>query len=405
MDSQSQRGDSDDRRPAATSGRQKVSRRAVLATGAAVTATSLTGCLGGAGTATGTPTPEQPWTTEELAEFVDADAEITIYAGSGDDQQWYDLVDVMNDEFGTDISANVFASNGEDVSQRIVQERQADDDKWDVCSAASELTDRVATEGEDVAEKYFEWDLDTNFWFADEVTDERLMPFQLGAFNGGASSVMNVNATVFEEQGLSYPDSYNDLFDDAFAGVETVFPDFIVGKELGWIAKFHADERGMDPVEWFRALRDHLEFVGAGGYGPAVRSVAQGDGAIDFHNFPWFASSFIEKYDSLDGVFVDPVKEEAFGGDLQINNQAPNPWVARFFASAIFEEPVQRRMLTDVTDQVPARLDILDIESMDLDPYTERRLTTETDLVGFYETDEYTAVYQEIREAGVLDDI
>lgn len=382
------------------------SRRAVLAAGLGVAATSFAGCLGGGGTSTETDgEPETPWTTDELAEYIDDDATINIYAGTGDDQQWHDLVEVMNDEFGTNLTAEVFASDGGSVSQKIAQERQADNDEWDVCSAASELTDRIAVEGEDVAEKYFEWDMDANYWFADEVDEKRLLPFVVGPFNGGASSVMNVNMNVFEEEGLDYPDSYNDLFASEFAGVQAVLPSFIVGKELGWIAKHHAEERGMDPVEWMQEMVDHLDFVGADNYGPAIRSVAQGEAAIDFHNFPWFASSFIEEYDSLHGVFVDPVKEEAFGGDLQINNEAPNPWVARFFVSAIFEKPVQRRMVGEVTDQVPARLDVLDIESMDLDDYTERRLTTETELVGFYETKEYSEVYKDIQEAGVLDDV
>jgi ABC-type glycerol-3-phosphate transport system substrate-binding protein len=216
--------------------------------------------------------------------------------------------------------------------------------------------------------------------------------------------VMNVNADIFEEQGLDYPDSYNDLFDSQYEGLKTVLPDFVVGKELGWIVKYHADERGMEPVAWMEELVDHLDFVGAENYGPAIRSVAQGEAAIDFHNFPWFASSFIQKYDSLHGVFVDPVKEEAFGGDLAINRHAPNPWEARFLASAYFETSVQRRLVTDVTDQVPARTDALDIGSMNLDDYTKRRLTTETDLLGFYELNEYSDVYKEVQGAGVLED-
>lgn len=398
-------GGPDSRVPAADDGVASTSRRAVLATGAALSATTLAGCLGGAGTPSASGPPEPPYTTETLAEYIVGDEELTVYAGTGDGQQWHDLVSVINDEFGTELTANVFASDGQKVSQRIAQERQADDDKWDVCSAASELTERIRTEGETVVDKYFETELDTKFWFADVVDDKRLLPFAVGPFNGGASSVMNVNVDVFEEKGLDYPDSYNDLFGSEYAGLETLFPGFIVGKELGWIAKYHADERGTDPVTWLQELKDHLTFVGAGGYGPAIRSVAQGDGAIDFHNFPWFASSFVKKYDTLHGVFTDPVKEEALAGDLQINKHAPNPWVARFFASAYFEEPVQRRMLTDVTDQVPARTDALDIESMDLHPYTERRLTTETDLLGFYELTEYTEVYQDIREAGVLEDL
>jgi hypothetical protein len=385
----------------------RTSRRAVLATGAAITTASFAGCLGGSGTptgtATGTPTPETPWKTEELANHIDSDAEITVYAGTGDDQQWHDLIAVINDEYGTDLTANVFASDGQKVSQRIVQERQAGEDKWDICSAASELTAKTRTEGTSVAKKYFESGMDTNFWFKDVADDKRLLPFVVGPFNGGASSVMNVNVDIFEEKGLDYPDSYNDLFGSEFAGVKTVLPSFIVGKELGWIVKFHAEERGMDPVEWMRELKNHLDFVGADNYGPAIRSVAQGDAAIDFHNFPWFASTFIQKYDSLHGVFVDPVKEEAFAGDLAIDKHAPNPWVARFVASAYFEKPVQRRLLTDVTDQVPARTDALDIESMDLDDYTKRRLTTETDLLGFYDLNEYSNVYKDIQDAGVLE--
>lgn len=385
--------------------KNKIDRRTFLATGAAISVAAAAGCLGNSSTSTQKQGPDKPWTTQELADFIDNDATITIYAGTGDSKQWHDLTKVVNDEFGTNLTANVFASDGASVSQRIVQERQANDDKWDVCSAASELTAKVRMEGDSVARKYFEWDMDTKFWFKDVVDDKRLYPFQIGPFNGGASSVMNVNVNTFEERGLDYPESYNDLFGEEYAGLKTVFPGFIVGKELGWIAKFHAKERGVDPVTWLSELKDHLDFIGAGGYGPAIRSVAQGDADIDFHNFPWFAGSFIQKYDSLHGVFVDPVKEEATAGDLQINKKAPNPWVARFLASAYFEKPVQRRLLTDVTDQVPARNNALDIKGMDLSDYMIRRLTNPTVMIGFYDLTEYTKVYQDIQKAGVLENL
>lgn len=399
--------DDEAERRSATDG-SRLTRRAVLATGGALSAMTLAGCLGGGGTPTvtdtGTTEPQAPYTTEGLAGHIDGDEELTIYAGTGDDQQWHELVEVVNDEFGTHLTAEVFASDGGEVSQRIVQERQADSDKWDLGSATTDITDKVRSEGQSVAEKYFEFGMDEDFWFSDLVAEERLLPWLVGPFNGGASSVMNVNVDIFDEKDLDYPTSYNDLFGEAYAGLTTMLPSFIVPKEVGWIAKFHAEERGMDPVDWMEELMAHLDFTGADSYGPAVRTVAQGDAAIDFHNFPWFASSFIDEYDSLRGVFVDPVKEEGFGGDLAINRHAPNPWAARFLTSAYFEEPVQRRLVDEVTDQVPARTDVLDIESMDLDDYTKRRLTTETDLIGFQELTEYTEVYQDIQASGVLDD-
>jgi hypothetical protein len=104
-------------------------------------------------------------------------------------------------------------------------------------------------------------------------------------------------------------------------------------------------------------------------------------------------------------VFVDPVKEEAIGGEVLIDKHAPNPWEARFLASAYLEESVQRRLLTDVNDQVPVRTDVIDFDSVDVSDYTRRRLTTNTDLVGFYELNEYSEVFNDVKSAGVMDDL
>jgi len=393
-------------RSAHTGGR---SRRAFLTTGAAVTLTAIAGCTGGGGdsTPTTTPTsagsgdPEPPWTTADLAAQIDGTETLTIYAGTGDSQQWYDLIEVINDEFDTNIEGNVFASNGGKVSQRFVQERQAGEDKVDLLSNASDIQDEIKINGPEAARKYFEWDMDANFWFEDVLPAQRRLPFMIGAFNGGAGSCLPINEDMFSERGLDYPTTYNDLFDDQYEGLETLLPGYVVGGEVGWIIKHHAEQTDMSNMEWINTLADHLSFAGASSHTAAARNVAQGDAPMMFYNFPWVTSPFVSEY-PLRGHFVDPVKSNALAGPLSINKNAPKPWVARFFVSAMLEEPVQRRMINEVTDQVPVRLD-LDYSPQEPDPFTSKRLNTETELIGFYDGAQYSEVGQKAKDDGAFE--
>ena len=134
MDESSQRSDSrnqdDTTRPDGEfRGFRTPSRRTFVATGAALSGATVAGCLGGIGSSNDGDGPEAPWTTEELADHIDDGSTITIYAGTGDSDQWYDLIEVINDEFGTSLEGDVFAGNGGDVSQRFLQEKQADNDR------------------------------------------------------------------------------------------------------------------------------------------------------------------------------------------------------------------------------------------------------------------------------------
>jgi len=378
-------------------------RRAFLASGAAVSAAALVGCLGGGGSG-GTPTgsePEKPWTTEALAEYIDDDATVTIYAGTGDPQQWHDLVSVINDEFGTNVESDVFASDARRVSQRFLQERQADNDEADLVTKANDIRDRIVTEGTDVAQRFYEWGIDENFWFTDVLPSERQLPFMLGAYNGGAGLCLPLNETYFEEHGLDYPTTYNDLFDDQYEGLTAVLPGYIVSTEVGWIIEHHAAERDMSNTEWIEALGDHLSFSGASSHTAGARRVAQGDAPLMFYNFPWVVSPFVGDQ-PLKGHFVDPVKSDAMAGEMSINANAPHPWVARYILSAMVEESVQRRMIHDVVDQVPVRLD-LDYGPQDPSPYTEKRLNAELTTIGFYEDVEYGQVGQTAKDQGAFD--
>ncbi|MEF8851003.1 MAG: hypothetical protein V5A44_08920 [Haloarculaceae archaeon] len=390
------------------------SRRSFLATGATVTTASLVGCLGtssggSAPTTSGSSgetatsgDPETPWTTEALAEYIDDGSTVTIYAGTGDSQQWYDLITVINDEFGTNIEGNVFASDGGKVSQRFIQERQASNDAVDVLSNASDLRDQIKVDGESVAKQYFEWGLDQNFWFTDVLPDKRTLPFMVGAYNGGAGSVLPINETMFEERGLDIPETYNDLFEDQYEGLETLLPGYVVGSEVGWIIRYHAKQTDMDDLEWINTLADHLEFKGASSHTAGAREVRDGNAPMMFYNFPWVLSPFVSPDSPLLGHFVDGVRSPAVAGPLEINKNAPNPWVARFFVSAVLEEAVQRRMIHDVTDQVPVRLD-LDYSAQNPDPYTKKRLNADVTVVGFWEGKTYSTVGQEAKDKGAFE--
>jgi len=382
------------------------SRRAFLATGGAVSAASLVGCLGTGGSSDSSEGPDAPWTTEALAEQISGDETITIYAGTGDSEQWYDLVDVINDEYDTDLQADVFASDGSAVSQRFLQERRAGEDKADVVSTVSNLTEEISTKGKEEglsqALKWFEGDVDQNFWFTDELPEERVMPFQVSSYNGGAGICMPVSEQVFEEQGLDYPETYNDLFDDQYEGLDMAFSGYVSPEQVGWIARYHAQETDMDHVEWARSLMDRFNVVGVDSHSAGTREVGKGNVAMMLYNWPWSAAPFVEDESlAVNGVFTSPAKANAMEGALMINKNAPNSWVARFFVSAMLEKPVQRRMLTDVTDQVPVRTD-LDLEGLDIPEFTKRRLNADLFRIGYWENSTYAEAGQEVVDTDIF---
>lgn len=383
------------------------SRRAFIAGGTAVTLASVGGCLS-LGNTSGSDDggPEPPWTTEELADHVDDEATVTIYAGTGSDQQWYDLIDVINDEFGTSIEGNVVASDSSTISQRFLSERQAGNDKADVVSTASNLLDKIKNlgknEGLDRAEKWFESGIDENFWFKDVLPSDRLMSFQVAGFNGGASLCMPVSTDIFEEKGLDYPTTYNDLLDDQYEGLSVAFSNYVAPFQIGWITRYHAKKTDMSNMEWIKSLMSRFEVVGVKSHSAGTREVGKDNVAMMLYNWPESAAPFVKNPDlNVKGVFTDPVKADAIDGPTSINKEAPNPWVARYFVSALLEKPVQRRMFNDVTDMVPVRSD-LDLSGMDLHPFTKERLSTNLEKVGFWEGGQYAEIGQKAVDTGIF---
>jgi hypothetical protein len=371
----------------------------MLATGATAASATLVGCLGGgSGSQSG---PEPPWSTDQLAETIDDGSTVTIYAGTGDATQWNDLISVINDEFGTSIEADVFASDAGSVSQRFLQESQSGNHQADLITKANDIRDEIVNEGTEVADQYYETNLDQNFWFNDVLPGERQLSFMVAAYNGGAGLCLPLNENYFDEQGLDYPETYNDLFDDQYEGLTTKLPGYIVSTEVGWIIDYHASERGMDNMEWMEALQSHLDFSGSSSHTAGARQVAQGDAPMMLYNFPWVVSPFVSDQ-PLRGHFVDPVKSDALAGEMSINANAPNPWVGRFVLSAMLEEPVQRRIINDVTDQVPVRLD-LDYSPQNPAPYTQARLNADLTTIGFFEDGEYGTVGQSAKDNGYFE--
>ena len=380
-------------------------RRTFLATGSAVSVASLVGCLGGGGSGD-SDGPEPPWTTEALAGQLSGDETITVYAGTGDSQQWHDLVAVINDEYDTNLEANVFASDGSSVSQRFLQERRANEDKADIVSTASNLTEEISSKGEEdgtaQALEWFEGDIDQNFWFADVLPEKRFVSFQVSAYNGGAGICMPVSEEIFESQGLDYPTTYNDLFDDQYEGLDMAFSGYINPDQTGWIARYHAEQRDMEPMEWMESLMENFNVVGVDSHSAGTREVGRGNAALMLYNWPWSAAPFVNNDDlAVRGLLTDPVKANAMEGPMLINKEAPNPWAARFFVSAMLEKPVQRRMLTDVTDQVPVRTD-LDLSGIDIPEFTKQRLNADLFRVGFWEESEYASTGQQIIDTGIF---
>ena len=391
--------------------RGRVSRRSVLATGGMAASATLVGCLGG-GSEDGTEGElEPPWTTEDLAEQIDDDATLTIYASTGSDQQWYDLVDVVNDEFGTSIKADVFASVGSEMTQRFVQERQANNDTADILSSPSDIDDEMKITaqkegreaGLDVGRQYFEWDLDQKFWFNDELQDVQQYPFYIAAYNGGPGLTMPINENIFEDRGLDIPETYNDLFDGQYEGLKTLLSSrYIAPDMVGWVVRHHADQMDMDNLAWANDLREHLNYTGASSTTTAVREVRDGNAPLMFYCWPTVLDPFMGDDTPLGAVFPDNVKAFMNGSPIAINKEAPNPWVARFFLSAVLEEPVQRRMINDVTNQIPCRFD-LDYSDQNPDAYTEKRLTADFEPVSFWDGWQNSEVGQTLLDDGAFE--
>jgi len=378
------------------------SRRGFLASGAAVSAAALVGCLGGS--SGGTPTgeePEKPWTTEDLAEFIDDDATLTIYAANGDRPTWNALVDVVNDEFGTSLGLEQYNAHAGAVSQRFMQEHQANSPKADVVTTANDITAQIRGDGMDVAERYYETGLDENFWFAEELDDAEVYSWMAHGLNGGAWSVMPISEDIFDERGLDYPETYNDLFDDQYEDLDVALPGYVVDNQVGWIMDFHAAETDMDSVEWMEALIDHLNFVGVESHSTGARSVAEGNTPMMFYNFPSTIQPLMGD-SPLRANFVDPVFGSAWKTELCINKNAPNPWVARYFVSAALEPAVQRRVATEVPQVAPGRMD-LDYSSVEMSPYMEKRLDANAIEYSFEETTPYVETGQEAKDQGVFD--
>lgn len=380
-----------------------VSRRSFLVGGGAAGLTVTAGCLGAVSgdDPAGGDGPSPPWTTQELKEYIDTEATVTIYAANGDKPTWESLIEVINDEFDTAITLNQYNAHAGAVSQRFLQERQAGKDKADIVTTANDITAMIREDGQEVAEKYYETGLEKNFWFADVLGENEVLPWMVHSLNGGAWSVMPINEDIFEERGLDYPTSYNDLFDDQYEGLRVGMPGYIVDNQVGWIMGYHAAETDMEALEWMSALIDHLSFEGVESHSTGARAVAQGDLPMMFYNFPSTIQPLMGDY-PLRGNFVDPVMGSAWKTELSINKKAPHPWVARFIVSATVEEQVQRRIVNEVPQVAPGRTD-LDYAAQEPGPYMEKRLNANAIPYSFEEGEQFLNIGQRAKSEGVFE--
>jgi ABC-type Fe3+ transport system substrate-binding protein len=379
-------------------------RRAFLATGSAVSVASLVGCLGGGGSgngADGDEGPEPPWTTEELVDRVDDGTTVNIYSATGDTPTWESLVEVINDEFDAGLESNVFNSDGGTISQRIIQERQADEDTADVVAVASDIEDQILSEGQSVAERYYEWDLDQNFWWSEELDEERYLPWSVVGYNAAVSIAMPANPNRFEEMGLDIPRSYNDLLDDQYEGMEVGLPGYLVRSHVGWPIAHAAEQTDMSEMEWIQTLKEHVSWVGYESHTTAAQAVAQGDVPLMFYNFPWSIQQFVGD-SPLKPNFPEGAMWDLWAGSMSINKEAPNPWAARLVLSATLEPAVQRRMANEVPQVTPGRPEV-DYSSVDLDPYTESRLNFDSTPVPFYDGADFSATGQQAIDEGAFE--
>lgn len=377
------------------------SRRGFLAAGGMAALTTVAGCQGGLSAESGGTTvadsdpPEPPWTTDELAEQVEDGTEVTFYMASGESETWHGLTDVINDEFGTDLAANVFVSDGGEVSQRIVQERQADNDQADITTVATDLRDSIHDNGPEEAEKWFELGIDENFWFSEELPDEYTEPWYVASRNAGPTIGMGINPNIFENRGLDYPTTYNDLFQERYEGLETAFPSYLVASQIGWIIEYHSNQREMTNKAWTEQLLEHIDPVGFESHTGGARAVGEGRVPFMFYNFPHTMFQFIPDL-PIEAHFPDVAPRQMSASFTSINSEAPNPWEARFVLSAMMEESVQRRMVHDVPQINPGRGD-LDYSAQAPEPHVLEFLETDPEKITLWEEKEYAEVGRKAR--------
>jgi hypothetical protein len=365
----------------------------VLAAGSGVALATVAGCVGNTGSPSSEPDSgdlEKPWTTEELAEEVEDGTTVNFYMASGTQESWSDLIDVINDEFGTDLKAESFVSDGGEVSQRLIQEKQANNEQCDVTTVATDLRDRIHQNGPEEAENWFELGIDENFWFSEELPDAYTEPWYVSTRNAGPTIGMGINPEIFEEQGLDYPDTYNDLFEDQYEGLETALPSYLVAAQIGWIIDYHAGEMDMGNQEWVEALMDHLDFTGFNSHTAGARAVGEGRVPLMFYNFPHTMHQFIPEL-SIEAHFPEVAPRQMSASFTSINEGAPNPWAARFVLSATMEESVQRRMIDEVTQVNPGRSD-LDYSEQDPPEHILEFLRTDARRITLWEEKEFAEV-------------
>jgi ABC-type glycerol-3-phosphate transport system substrate-binding protein len=381
-------------------GRSPVTRRGALIAGGTAAITALSGCSGVIGSGTTTTEspdgPAPPWTTDELAAHVEDGSTLTIYAGAGTPAAWENLVAVVNDEFDMNLEPEVFVSDGGDVAQRVIQERQAGRDQADIISQGSDLYDRLHRKGREAVGKYYEVGFDENYWFNDVLDDVKTESWYVNAYNGGPSTAMAINRDVFDELGLDVPQTWNDLFEDQYEGVETYLASYVVANRIGWIINHHAEQRGMEPMTWMEEMYDHLSFSGIESHTRGARAVGQGNAPFMFYNFPWTIHRVAQDF-PVEIHFPAGIQALMSSGHLAINNEAPNPWAARFFVSAVLEKSVQRRLVHEGGELAPGRLD-LDYSAQDPGPYMEQLLTADVTRIPFWEEREHTLTGEQATE-------
>jgi len=358
---------------------------------------ALSGCAGvfGSGSDDSEQGPEPPWTTEQLAEKArtDESGKVVVYAGTGSFKPWNQIGEVIAEEYQW-FEIDGVAGKGGQISQRILQEHQSGEPDVDVISQGDEIYS-----DEDLRSRLIKSAHDENYWFADDPdVSDYATPWFASALNGGPSVAIGINPVELDNRGLDVPNSWNDLFEDQYEGTSVIFPQSPNLKRFGWIVSYHAQQRGMEPAEWFQAQVDHLDLRIVSSHTPGARFLGQGTAPLMHHNYPWVLRRFVDDLNAQ-VHFPDPVPMFLSSGIVSEYVDAPHPWTARFFISVLMEDWVQKRIAQDVGEFGPGRLDV-DYSGLGLDSYTERTLDTSVSLIGFEEESEYKSlsenVYQEV---------
>lgn len=354
------------------------SRRHLLSAGGATVLTALAGCTDVLGTAPDRSDseevdgPEPPWTTEALAEKAQQEGQtsINLYTAAGEPETWRTWESVIQEEYSWFEIDTLVTGRGEEVTQRVVQEYQADQVTVDVAGEVPSLLDDI-----NLVREIFERDYQSEYTIAEEYPDAYTNIF-ISTQNRGPSLSLPYNTELVDELGLDVPQSYNDFLDDSqYQGMDMLIVQDPNMKRFGWIVNYHAEQKGMSALDWLSEIADTIDFTVGSGHTQVGRFLGTGKVApMMFYSYPWTVNKSELAGLPVTNQYVDNIPYFLSSGILGEVNGAPNPWGARFFLSVALEPFLQKALASEIPTFTPERQDV-DYSNLDMAEDIEERVS------------------------------